>query len=119
MDMKDTINAAAVSDATEGACPATGYQKATICVPVTVKPFAHAGTPITKCCGEPVVYSQGEEMDGSFCGGEKNGACHFTISQTICVKVPVMFGAEAEVGDTYVDCLGASARDICTDCKAE
>ncbi len=46
----------------------------------------------------------------------KNGQCVFTISQDICVEVPVEFGAVASVGDTYVACNGASADDICTEC---
>ncbi len=36
-------------------CPAIGYQAASICVPVTVTPFAQTGATTTKCCGTPVV----------------------------------------------------------------
>lgn len=92
-------------------CPAVGYQAASICVPVTVTPFAKTGATSTKCCGNPVVTS-----GKNTCGGTKNGACAFTISQDICVAVPVAFGAEATVGDTFVNCMGASADDVCTDC---
>ncbi len=93
-------------------CPAVGYQSASICVPVTIKPFAKTGTTFTKCCGTPVVMSGSEK-----CEGQVNGTCVFTISQDICVAVPVEFGAVASVGDTYVNCNGASANDICTECK--
>lgn len=99
---------------TDNTCPATGFQRASVCVPVTVAPFARAGTTITKCCGDPVVVA-GDRP----CAGRKNGVCTFTISQTICVEVPVNFGAVATVGDTFVDCLGASAEDICTGCSRE
>lgn len=92
-------------------CPAVGYQSASICVPITVTPFAKTGATFTKCCGGPVV-SPGRNT----CGGIKNGACAFTISQDICVAVPVDFGAVASVGDTFVNCNGASADDICTNC---
>lgn len=92
-------------------CPAIGYQSASICVPVTVTPFAKTGATFTKCCGNPVVAS-----GRNTCTGVKNGACAFTISQDICVAVPVEFGAIATVGDTFVDCNGAAADDICTDC---
>lgn len=78
-------------------CPAVGYQSASICVPVTVTPFAQTGVTMTKCCGEPVV-TPGREV----CGGLKNGSCVFTITQDICVAVPVEFGAIATVGDTFV-----------------
>lgn len=83
-------------------------------VPVTVIPFAHAGKTVTKCCGKPKVVS-----DDKPCPGTKNGACTFKISQTICVEVPVVFGARATVGDIFVECLGASADDICKNCKDE
>lgn len=36
-------------------CPAIGYQSASICVPVTVTPYAQTGVTTTKCCGTPVV----------------------------------------------------------------
>ncbi|MEG0330702.1 MAG: hypothetical protein RR537_09230 [Longicatena sp.] len=93
-------------------CPAVGYQSASICVPVTVTPFANAGITSTKCCGNPVV-----APGINTCGGIKNGACTFTITQNICVAVPVDFGANAIVGDTFVNCNGASADDICTHCE--
>lgn len=96
----------------EQTCPAVGYQSASICVPVTVTPFAKTGTTSTKCCGNPIVVS-----GKNTCNGVKNGACSFTISQDICVAVPVGFGAIATVGDTFVNCNEASADDICTDCK--
>lgn len=41
------------------------------------------------------------------------------MSQTICVEVPVNFGATAVVGDTFVDCIDASGEDICRNCKEE
>lgn len=95
-------------------CPTVGYQSASICVPVTVTPFAQAGITTTKCCGDPVV-TPGREV----CGGVKNGSCFFTITQDICVAVPVEFGAVATVGDSYVNCNGASEQDICTDCRKD
>lgn len=97
--------------AEEQTCPTVGYQSASICVPVTVTPFARTGATFTKCCGAPVV------MPGSItCQGERNGTCVFTLAQDICVAVPVEFGAVAAVGDTFVSCNNASAQDICTTC---
>lgn len=93
------------------ACPSVAYQTATVCVPVTVTPFARTDATYTRCCGTPVV-----TVGKNTCGGTKKGTCVFTISQDICVEVPVSFGATAEPGDTYVTCNGASAEDICADC---
>lgn len=116
--MSECINCAntfnPTKDTTDGTCPAVGFQKASVCVPVIVTPFAHAGKTVTKCCGDPVVVP-GDKP----CPGKKNGACAFTISQTICVEVPVSFGANAMVGDTFVECMGASTDDICSNCKEE
>lgn len=36
-------------------CPAVGYQAATVCVPVSVEPYAKAGVTLTKCCGNATV----------------------------------------------------------------
>lgn len=96
-----------------GTCPAVGYQSASICVPVTVTPFAQAGVTTTKCCGTPVI-TPGREV----CGGMRNGSCFFTMTQDICVAVPVEFGAVATVGDSFVNCNGVSEDDICSDCGA-
>ena len=93
-------------------CPTVGYQAASICVPVTVTPYANAGATVTKCCGEATVIP-GRQI----CAGVKNGTCSFTLSQNICVAVPVDFGASATVGEAFVECLGLSAQEICTDCN--
>ncbi len=105
--MSDHIDPAA-QDQT---CPAVAYQSASVCVPVTVTPFASAGATYTQCCGDPVVTS-----GHNTCGGTKKGSCVFTVSQELCVAVPVVFGATAQTGDTYVTCNGATAEDICADC---
>ena len=111
VNCNNTRGTASIEDV-DGSCPAIGYQRVGVCVPVTVTPFAHAEPTKTKCCGEPSVV-----FGDASCAGKKNGVCTFTISQTICIEVPVRFGATAAVGDTYVDCLGASTDDICTNCK--
>ena len=92
-------------------CPAVGYQSISVCVPVKVEPFAKPGVTVTKCCGKPTVKSGIEP-----CPGTKDGACFFTISQSLCVEVPVEFGAEATVGAVSVDCVKSSAEDICAEC---
>lgn len=93
----------------DGSCPVVGYQRSTVCVPVTVTPFAHVGTPVTNCCGDPVVTA------GDVCP-RNGGVCRFTISQEICVAVPVEFGARAVAGTPSVQCGEASNKNICTDC---
>ena len=107
-------NQALTADFEVKTCPAIGFQKVSVCVPVTVKPFAKAGATETICCGDPIVKSGDIK-----CNGTKNGTCTFTVTQVICVKVPVEFGATTDTGDTFVDCKSASASDICHDCKKD
>ncbi len=95
----------------EKICPAVGYQKVSVAVPVTIIPFAHAGKAKVTCCGHPTVIS-----GDTPCPGKKDDICTFTIIQTICVEVPVTFGARTKIGETYVDCLKASAYDLCEKC---
>ncbi len=97
-----------------GTCSAVGYQPVSVCVPVTVTPFAHRGVPTTYCCGEPTIIP-GEEL----CPGVVNGSCKFTMSQEICVAVPVEFGAFTKVGDTSVLCGDATNKDVCTNCNED
>ena len=89
-------------------CPAIGYQRIAICAPVEVTPFANAGATITRCIGKAVV-----TPGTNICPGDRGGSCYFTISQTICIEVSIEFGAEATVGDPSIDCIDASADDIC------
>ena len=95
-------------------CETTAFQTATVCVPVTVTPFAIAGTPTTFCCGDAII-TQGPAT----CKGTVNGSCTFTITQNICISIPVLFGATATVGAPSVECGTASDVDICTNCNSD
>ena len=90
-NVRPAAAAAAVENGEIQTCPAVGYQSASVCVPVMVTPFAEAGSTTTN---------------------------FFTISQNICVAVPVAFGAVATVGDSYISCNGASSQDICAGCDS-
>ena len=96
----------------DGGCTATGYQRSTVCVPITVTPYARVGTPVTTCCGAPTVTA------GNGCGAN-NRSCQFTICQQVCIQVPVTFDTDAAAGTPCILCGGVSSTDICTDCAAE
>ena len=105
------VNLSSEEDITN--CPAIAYQKATVCAGVECAPYATSGTPTTYCCGDPIV-----STDKSGCAGTKNGKCTFTISQDICMKIPVEFGASVTVGDPYVKCGEPSnSPEICDGCN--
>lgn len=84
------------------ACPTRAYQHVAVSVPVAVVPYAKVDRVRIRCNGNAVV-SAGE----THCRGKKDGICCFTISQSFCVEIPVSFGASVNLGDTFVECLGA------------
>lgn len=90
-------------------CEVIAYQKADVCVPITVKPDVTTGTITTICCGTPEI------KQGSQCSGGAT-ECSFTVTQTVCVKVPLTFGADATVGQAGIDCGEPSLTDLCKDC---
>ena len=95
----------------ESSCTVYGSQRATVCVPVTVTPFASVGDTVTRCCGNPRV-----TPGTAACGGTPMGSCVFTISQDVCITVPVAFGATSVVGRYSVLCGDANTGDNCPDC---
>ena len=82
-------------------CMVDGQQMSEVCLPVSVKPFANVGTITTRCCG-PAIITPGTDI----CEGTPDGNCDFTISQRICVDVPVEFGAIVTPGEVHVGCTG-------------
>lgn len=87
-------------------CSAIGYQDVNVCIPVTIKPFGEVGNARTRCMGNAVI-SEGCDK----CAGKPGNVCKFTISQTLRVEVPVIFGARAEAGEASVDCGCADRTD--------
>lgn len=92
-------------------CSATVAQRATLCVPVTVSPYATTGVITTACCGAPRI-----EAGVAECAGNPNTSCTFTISQDICLAIPVSFGANATPGACHTTCLGPEVGGTCTGC---
>lgn len=90
-------------------CRRVFYQRERVCVPVTVRPFATPGTARTVCCGNPVV-SQGSQCPGN------QGPCTFNVTQTLCIEIPIEFGAVVETGTASVQCGTVSETPCdCTD----
>jgi hypothetical protein len=89
-------------------CESTFYQRETVCVPVKVTPYAKPGTAKANCCGKPVI-SMGTGCEGS------QTSCSFTVTQSLCIEVPISFGAEIETGTAVVQC-GTVSETAC-DCS--
>ena len=97
-------------------CPAIGSQEATVCLPISVSPYAVTGPAMIECCGAAKITNSCNR-----CPGKTNANCEFTISQKIRVEIPVEFGATVNVGETYVDCGCAKVEgfDGVFDCKCD
>lgn len=81
----------------EEPCESTFFQNETVCVPVTVTPFAEPGEATAKCCGRPMVTPDGQ------CPGDRK-SCSFVIRQRLCIEIPIRFGAVIETGEAVVQC---------------
>lgn len=94
-------------------CESTFYQKETVCVPVKVTPFAKPGTAKTICCGAPEINTENP------CYGEKT-SCSFTVSQSLCIELPITFGALVETGKISVQCDSVSKEPCdCSEAASE
>lgn len=91
-------------------CTRAVYQNAMVNVPVAIKPFSFAGQSSTYCCSEPTIKDIACRKNN--CNDEE--ICYFTISQEICVEVPVHFGAKVSVGDSLIEC-GETLTEGCSD----
>lgn len=91
MDKKQSMDVAA--------CPVNASHETTACVPVKIKPFANPGKVSMECCGCPTI-----KMGDDDCSGTLNGCCEFTVSQKMKIDIPITFGADISVGETYVKC---------------
>lgn len=85
----------------EAACESVFYQRETVSVPVYVAPFAETGTPRVSCCGTPTVLAEPGRY-GTL------PSCVFTVTQALCIEVPISFGAVVETGETSVQCGNAA-----------
>lgn len=80
-----------------GACPVTACHETTVCVPVSISPFAESGSISIECCGSTVIHGGCDS-----CRGTVNGIHEFTVSQRMKLNIPIAFGADVIIGETYV-----------------
>ncbi|MDD4803106.1 MAG: hypothetical protein PHF24_09240 [Syntrophomonas sp.] len=85
-------------------CLTTASQLVNVCVPITIEPCVHVGPTRTICCGTATI---GEVP----CGEVPRPSCTFTVSQLICVEVPLAFRATATPGEEYVTCGDAATGE--------
>lgn len=95
-----------MQDHTEAVCSKINYQYADIGVPVKVTPYAKVGRIKTECVGEPTVQC------GDNCSKRKDG-CEVFISQNICVRIPIEYGAATRVGEPVINCGKCGSQGGC------
>lgn len=86
-------------------CPATVHETVCIQARVTITPAVTVGTVSTRCVGSPVIGA---------CTGTPSptNTCTFTVSQSICVQVPLTFSADATAAPTGIVC-GTPETGLC------
>ncbi|WP_193726008.1 hypothetical protein [Anaerosacchariphilus polymeriproducens] len=90
-------------------CDSVFYQIETVCVPVKITPFADPGEATATCCGEPTIVNGGTSCPGA------SGSCFFTVTQRLCIRIPISFGAVIETGDAKVQC--GEVTEVECDCS--
>ena len=80
---------------TSNDCSEVARQYVDINASVELKPSATIGEIETECCGEPIV-----------CCNENHcrKAYEITISQKLCIKIPIIYNVTACVGESDISC---------------
>ncbi|MDD4291183.1 MAG: hypothetical protein PHX51_02945 [Clostridia bacterium] len=79
----------------ESTCSGVGTQCVSVCLPADIKPYVAVKKVDTVCCNEPIVTVR-QSCD---CG-----VCKINITQLLCVKIHLEYGANVEVGEPAIDC---------------
>ncbi|MEG1771828.1 MAG: hypothetical protein RR352_00885 [Clostridia bacterium] len=79
-------------------CSSVASQYADVSVSLKLKPYAILGKLATECCGEPMITTRSCQGANSFCG------CEITVTQVICIKIPIEYGTDANIFDTSAVC---------------
>ena len=82
----------------ENGCPAKACEEVTVTVPITVSACSEVGDVTLQCMGHAVITRNDDDPPGCPCAVSK-----FTISQKMRVDIPIIFFAEADVGEGHVD----------------
>lgn len=82
-----------------GGCSKTGTQCVDIAAPLVLAPAASVGTVTVTCQGSPCITCV-TEADGS--------RCVVTMTQQICVSVPVRYGVTLTAGEPTISCADGS-----------
>ena len=93
----------------ESSCPISGCNKvSTQCVdvtaPVILAPTATLGSPTVTCQGSPSV---------TCVTSSDKTHCTVTLTQQVCVSIPVCYGVTMATGDATIACADGSGSCVC------
>lgn len=87
-------------------CAKTGTQCVNVSTPVVLTPVADVGMVSVSCTGEPAAT----------CTANAEGtACTVTLTQRLCVSIPITFGVDHTGGEPSIGCA-ACADGECAPC---
>lgn len=89
-------------------CAKTGSQCVDVSAKVVLTPTTVVGTPVVTCQGNPVVTCV-TAADGR--------TCTVTLTQKVCVSIPVRFGVTKEDEDPTIACAGTDAASETCCCR--
>lgn len=79
---------------------------------VTLTPRVQSLTPVVTCINGPLVNTSCTDVPG-FTPLNNNGSCTFTVSQVICVTIPLDFSVDVDAVPSGGACGGVVAGDVC------
>lgn len=92
---KLTKNVVTVLQNEEGLCETAVHENVCVQATVTITPEVTSGPSTSFCLGNPIIGS---------CEGTLRSSCIFTVSQNICVQIPLTFSATAEAVANGIVC---------------
>ena len=84
-----------------GGCGKVGVQCVDVAQAMTLTPTAVVGTAVVTCQGTPRITCEAA-ADGS--------TCLTTVTQRVCVTIPIRFGATVEPSSPTITCAGVASE---------
>lgn len=91
-------------------CSEKCYMDISVGIPITIKPFGKLGNAKTQCLESSVVFDDIPE-----CNQSKEQSCRLIVVQKLRVEIPVVFGANVEAEEIFVDCGNDEPHCNCKD----
>ena len=82
----------------ENGCPSNAFEEVNVTVPITVRAYADIGNVDLKCMGSAVITRNCDDPPGV-----PHAVSKFTVRQKMRVDIPIVFGAETDVGEGYIE----------------